>query len=171
MAEILFDLRPDHALYNTNLPWPLLIQLEGSNFTTPVLQFDDATAEYAFWPLRGIRYPGSGDLSIDIDWFAGATTGNVRWQAAVLAFTPNTDSGSLTTAVFDNSVEITATNLGATAGRLHRDTITIPTADNDDLALNDYMALRVARIGGNAFDTLSGDATLVKVALRYNDSN
>ena len=174
MAEIIHAFRPDHALFNVNLgAWPLFSIAENTNFSTPVLKFDASTSEFCFWPFRAFRYPGSGDVSVDIDWYpdAGSTTGNVRWQAGLMAYTPNTDTGAFTTSVGPpTGVEITANNLGATARRLHRNTITITAANNGGLALDDYANLRIARIGGNAFDTLTDDATLVAVALRYNDS-
>lgn len=141
--------------------------LDGTNFPIPVLAFDTATEEQAYWTWRALAY-GSGNLTIGLDWYAAtASSGVVRWGAQIAVITPNTDDQDIETKVFDTAVETNDTHLGTTNKRLHRLQFTL--SDIDGLAIDDWVALKIYRDVTDAADTMAGDALLAMLDVSYAD--
>jgi hypothetical protein len=166
MATVPREFHPDEAKFGS-AAFPQFIKNNGTNGPVSWLAYDAATTETAFWEFTALSY-GSGNLTLDIIWGAAtATSGVVRWEAAIAAITPETDSQDPETKAFATALTVDDTHLGTTAKRLMRATITISNLDS--LAANDEVWLRIARIGGNAADTLAGDAWLHRAILSYSD--
>lgn len=128
----------------------------------PVLDFDDASTESAmFGGVLPTGYAGGG-LTIEIYWTAtSATTGDVRWGAAIERMNTDLDSGSFA------SNQTTDTTCNGTSGIIAKTTITMTDgAQMDSLAAGEAFRLRIQRIGANAADTMTGDAELHRVVLR-----
>jgi len=129
----------------------------------PVLAFDAATAETAYWTLvapQGL----TGTLTLVISFImASATSGNVVWVAAVEAVTAAdaTDLDAVTSFDADNSA--TAAVPG-TAGYLQQVSITL--TNKDSVAAADYVRISIKRDAANGSDTASGDAYLLAAELR-----
>lgn len=167
MGTVARELHPDEAQYGS-AAWPQLLKNNGTNGPVRWLAYDAAATETAYWELTGLAY-GSGNLTLDIIWGAAtAITGVVRWEAAIAAITPETDSQDPETKAYATALTVDDTHLGTTAKRLMRATITISNLDS--LAANDEVWLRIARLGAHANDTLAGDAWLKKAVLSYSDT-
>lgn len=168
MSTVVQDLFPGpYALPASAFAAPAV--MAGAHFPLPVLRFDASTDEsvYLFW--RAHNY-GSGDLSIDLEWYAESeTTGDVVWEAAVAAVTPNLDAVDIEAKSFGAAATATDTHLGTTAKRLHRVTIALPESDLDALVAGDWCVLRIARDANAAGDTLAADALLARVLIHYSD--
>lgn len=143
--------------------------VEGSSFPVMSLAFDGATAETVYTAFRAASY-GSGNLTLTLNWYADSTTsGDVIWSAAIAAITPDTDSQDIETKTFATAQTVTDSHLGTTAQRLHTCAITITNLDN--IAANDWVALKLARSAADSGDTLNSiDALLVMAELSYSDA-
>jgi hypothetical protein len=140
----------------------------GTNFPVYGLFFDAATTESAYWMLRAVNY-GTGNLTVDLDWYADtATSGVVRWGVQITAITPDTDTTDVETDTLATAQTADDTHLGTTAQRVQRCPVTVTNLDS--LAAGDDVWIRVYREGGNAADTLVGDAVLVGIAVSYSDT-
>ena len=167
MASVYRELQPEQASY-LGSTFPGYSKVNGTNFPVSGLYFDAAADEAAFWKLQALLY-GSGNLTLDLEWYAdSATSGVVRWGGAIAAITPDTDSQDVETKAFATETTVDDTHLGTTGQRLHRCTITISNLDS--LAAGDVVWLRIRRIGSNGADTMTGDAILVKATLSYSDT-
>lgn len=142
-------------------------KVNGTNSPIPVLKYDAAATESAFFRFAAIGYT-SGNLTVDLLWHSqGATSGVVRWEVALAAVTPETDTGSIETKAFATATTVDDTHLGTTAARSMKATVTITGASLDSIADGDTCWLRVARVGGNAADTIAGDVLLDEVRVTY----
>lgn len=168
MATVFQSLLPAGSTPSNSNPATLTtINLSSASEPVPVLAYDAATAEFALWLIDARNY-GSGNLTLSIDWAANtATTGDVVWNAALLAYTSDTDSGALSGEAFGSVNAVTDTHLGTNAQRVMRCSITISNLDS--LSNNDLLWLRLSRDAANASDTMSGDAFLVMATLSYSD--
>jgi len=166
MANVVLELDPGAAqVLAAN--FPAFTRTAGTNFPVAALAYDAsaATDEAAFWSFRAINY-ASGNLTVDIDWYADtATSGDVIWDVQIAAITPNTDSQDVETKSLATVNSVTDTHMGSTGQRLHRCTVTVSNLDS--LAAEDDVWMRVARDGNNASDTLAGDALIAKVTVTY----
>jgi hypothetical protein len=148
--------------------FPAIVQANGTNIPVRGLAFDAATQEEVWFRLRAVNY-GSGDLTVDLDWYADtASTGDVVWGAALAAVTPNTDTQDVETDALATAATVTDSHLGTTGQRLHRASITVSSLDS--LAADDHVALQVYRDADNGSDTLTGDAILVALTVSYSDT-
>lgn len=139
---------------------------DGTNFPVSGLAYDATTTETAMWKWTPFGY-GSGDVTVDIIWYAAtATSGTVDWGAGMAAITPNTDTQDVTTKSWGTTQIVTDTHLGTTGKRLHLVTVTITSTDF--VAAGDECWLRVLRNG--AADDMAGDAILTSVRLSYSDT-
>jgi hypothetical protein len=122
----------------------------------PVYDFDDTTEEYVDVYCRLEGYAGGG-LTISWDWSAtSATTGDVRWGAAIRRVADDAeDIDSAQTYDFNEATDTTA----SASGERSRVTITFTDgADMDSLADGESFILRVRREPGDAADGMTGDA-------------
>lgn len=140
----------------------------GTNFQISCLDFDASTSESAFFFFRASAY-GSGNLTLDVDWYADtASSGDVIWGAQIAAITPDTDTQDIETDTFATANTVTDSHLGTTGQRLHRASITISNLDS--LAADDWVCLKVYRDAAAGGDTMTGDACLVGMNLSYSDT-
>ena len=139
--------------------------VEGTNFPIAVLRFPDAVTSETFFKLRAALYT-SGNLRVDIDWYAeSVNAGDVRWDAAIAALTPNTDDVNIEAKVLATAVAVTSPHLGGNVKRLHRTQLFIDQLDS--LAGEDEVFLRVRRLGADGLDTLPSEVRVTHIALSY----
>jgi len=147
--------------------FPALVR-NGTNVPVYGLAFDAATDEAAFWTFRAQNY-GSGNLTVNIDWYADtASTNDVVWGVQLAAITPDADTTDVEAKTLATANTGTDTHLGTTGQRLHRAVVTLSNLDS--LANNDNVWLRVYRDADAAGDTMTGDAILVLVTVSYSDT-
>ena len=167
MATVYQQLLPEEAQLLTST-FADLIKNNGTNFPIMCLAYDAALDEAAFWKFRAVNY-GSGNLTLDILWYADtATSGVVRLGGSISAITPNTDSQDIETDALATETIFDDTHLGTTGQRLHRGTVAISNLDS--LAQDDYVTMRIRRVGSNAADTMTGDMFLVLATVSYSDT-
>jgi hypothetical protein len=132
------------------------------------LAFDAASDEEAFFELIASEY-GSGNVTVDVHWYADtASSGVVRWGVSIAVITPNTDTQDVETDSFATEATFDDTHLGTTGQRHHQATITVSSLDS--LQADDYVVMRIRRIGSHANDTMAGDAILRRARVSYSDS-
>ncbi|MEU0469932.1 hypothetical protein ABZ215_38545 [Amycolatopsis sp. NPDC006131] len=166
MATVYQTLEPAGAQFLASA-FPALVK-NGTNFPVVGLAFDAATQENAYWAVRAVNY-GTGNLAVDIDWYAdSATSGVVRWGVQIAAITPDTDTQDVETKTLATAQTVDDTHLGTTGQRLHRCTVTVSNLDS--LAAGDDVWIKVYRDAGNAADTLTGDSILVAATVSYSDT-
>jgi hypothetical protein len=142
--------------------------VDGTNAPVSSLAFDASTAETAFAQFQAINY-GSGNLTLILDWYADtASSGDVKWEAALAAITPDTDTQDVETKAFATAQTVTDSHLGTTGQRVH--TCSIAISNLDSLAANDDAWLRIKRLSADAADTMTGDAQLLAARLEYSDT-
>jgi len=163
MATVYQTLTPGSADFLTSA-FPQLVR-SGASFPVTGLAYDASIVEAAFWPIRAVNY-GSGNLTVDIEWYAAmATSGDVVWAAQVAAMTPDADAQDIETKTLATANTVTDTHLGTVGKRPHRAVVTVTNLDA--LASQDDVWLRIARNAtGN---TMAGDAVLVMATVSYSD--
>lgn len=167
MATVYRELRPERATMKSS-GFPTTSKASGTNLAAFSLAFDPTTINEAFWCFPMIRY-GSGNLTLEIYWYAtSATTGTVRWGAAISAITADTDTQDILTDAFATELTVDDAHLGTTARRLHKATITISNLDS--VANGDVVVLRLRRVANHANDTMTGYANLRMMVLSYSDT-
>jgi hypothetical protein len=145
--------------------FPGLVQANGTSIPVMAYAFDSASEEALFFRFRASDYT-SGNVQVDLDWYADtATSGAVVWGAQLAAITPDTDTQDVETDALPTVTQVTDTHLGTVGQRLHRASITLTGAALDTLATGDHCVLRVARVSADAADTMTGDAILVSVSI------
>jgi hypothetical protein len=148
--------------------FPQLVKANGSNIPVTGYAFDASTEEAVFMDWRAVSY-GSGNLTVDIDWYADtASTGNIIWGAAIAAITPDSDSQDVETDSLATANTVTDSHLGTTGQRLHRCSITVSNLDS--LAAGDDVRMRIYRDADDGSDTMTGDAILTRVTVSYSDT-
>jgi uncharacterized membrane protein YjjB (DUF3815 family) len=137
----------------------------GTNYPVSGSAFADATTdEQIFTRWLAAQY-ASGNVSVLVDWYSrtGQTTGAVVWGAALSVLTPG-DAQSIEADAFATENTQTTTVTG-TARALTRSTITVSNLDS--LAADDSVELRITRRQSNGSDTMTGDAVIVGITVRY----
>lgn len=171
MATVTYELKPGEA-YFPGGSFGQYTQNAGTNFIVPVIAFDAAADEHAYWDLEGFNLGAAAtQIDVDIEWYgtAGVTTGSVVWEVALAAITPEVDTQDVETKAFATVGTVTDSHLGTTARRLHRATISLTGASLDSIAARDDVTLRIKRLGSNELDTMAGDAQLRRVVVSYSD--
>jgi len=160
-------LAPEEAAFLA-ASFPQFVKNNGTSIPVTGLAFDAAATENAFWKFEPINY-GSGNVTCDVIWYADtATSGVVRWEAALAAITPGVDNQDVETKAMAAATAVNTTHLGGVGQRLHKTSITITNLDN--VAAGDECWLRVTRLGDHAQDTMVGDAIVTSVRLSYSDA-
>lgn len=150
--------------------YPQIDVVAGSNFPVASLRFDATTQESIYFVFRAVNY-GSGNITIDIDWYADtASSGNCVWEAQISCITPDADSQDVETDALATLNYVQDTHLGTTGQRVHRASITLSNLDS--IAAGDFCTLKIARDadGTNATDDMTGDAQLLMVTISYSDT-
>src|ERR1700759_4996257 len=134
MANVIIQIDPLTArIPGTQMPTltSVVAATVGTNPSVLVYAFDGAgtTKQYLNFVFRASNY-ASGNLTVDIDfWMTGtATTGNVKWEAAIGCITPG-DAQGVTTDTFATATNATTTVSGTAKG-LVRSTITVSNLDS-----------------------------------------
>ena len=168
MATAYQDLRPGSALVPTT-GFAQILRNMGSSGPVEWFAFDATSPESAFWELEPFAYPVSNpNITVDVVWgAAAATSGVVRWSAALAAITPETDSQDPETKTYATAAVVDDTHLGTTAKRLMRATITLTGASLDSVTAGDEAWLKISRVADHANDTLTGKAWLHKVRFSF----
>lgn len=167
MANVRLDLDPETAVYLA-ATFPQYDKFNGTNFPVSGLRYDAAADEAAFWKIDAALY-GSGNITCDILWQAdNATSGNIVWETAIAAITPDTDSQDATTKAFATAQNVTDSHLGTTGKRIMIATITITNLDS--ITASDIVWVRIKRLGSNGSDTMANDAWLLQARLTYSDT-
>jgi hypothetical protein len=150
--------------YNAEFPAVNFPQITQIN-QRPVLAFDAATDETAYW--SSIAAQGlTGTITLIVSYvMASATSGAVRFQAQVEAVTDGDTTDLDATTSFDTANSAGATVPG-TAGHLDQLSITMTNADS--LAAADYYRISLNRDadGTSGTDDAAGDALVLLVELR-----
>lgn len=143
--------------------------MDGTNYPVPVLAFDQSTQESAFFYFVASDY-GTGDITVDIDWYApGVTSGDVGFVAQIAAITPNTDEQDVETKAFATGASVTDSHLGTVAKRPHRCSITISGASLDGVQSGDRVVIKLYRdvaVGSN----IAADVLVENIAVSYSDT-
>lgn len=167
MATVYLGITPEEAAFPTT-NFPALTRVQGTNFPVTGLAYDAATAESAYFDFLAVNY-GSGNLTLDIDWYAdAASSGAVVWGAQLAAITPDTDSQDVETKAFATAQTVTDTHLGTTGQRVHRASLTISNLDS--IADGDRLWLRLYRDAAAGGDTMTGDAILIGARVSWSDT-
>lgn len=167
MGTVYQVLEPGDALLpSTNPAAPVMVQ--GLNFPVPGLAFDATTQETAFFRFSARNY-GSGNVTVEVEWYADtASTGGVTFGASLAAITPNTDTQDIETKAFATENTASDTHLGTTGQRDHSFTITVSNLDS--LANGDDVTLRLRRVPADGSDTMTGDAVVTRAIVSYSDT-
>jgi hypothetical protein len=166
-VSVLFE-RPSDQFDPIGTVYPQSVRFAGTNFPVEGLAFDASVDEACVAKFKAKNY-GSGNITATLTWYGdSATSGVVRWGAAIAAITPESDTQDVETDSFATENTVDDTHLGTTAQRLHNATITISNLDS--IAADDIVFLRLRRVGSNGSDTMTGDAILVAVELSYSDT-
>lgn len=114
-----------------------------------------------FW-FRASNY-ASGNLTVDIDfWMTGtSTTGNVKWECAIIAYTPGDAQGRLADSFA--TATSTTTTVSTTAKGMVRSTVTVSNLDS--LAAEDIVILQIDRDPAN--DTCTDSAFIDWITVSY----
>ena len=146
---------------------PLAAEFPASNFPElrkvndrPVLAFDAATDESAYWSLVAPQGLTGTQVCVITYMMASATSGACRWQVAVEAVTDGDAVDLDATTSFDTANSGGATVPG-TAG--HIDQLSVTLTNNDSSAAADYYRIRINRDadGTSGTDDAAGDAYLL----------
>lgn len=167
MATVRQILTPEDAQFATS-SFPQFVRAPGTNFPVTGLAFDAAATETAYFKRRLAAY-GSGNLTLNLTWYADtATSGVVRWSGAVACITPNADTQDVETKAFATATDTDDTHLGTTGQRLHGHDVVISNLDS--AAAGDVVWIRLQRLGAHANDTMTGDSIFVEAELSYSDT-
>lgn len=159
---------PDAAVFQATNGADFL-QFNGTSCPITFLAYDGSFIEEAFWKLSAKLYgAGASGVTADLEWGAAtALAGDVVWEVALMAYTPNTDMGSILAESFGTPVAATTAKLGTSAQQIQLTTIALSGAALDALAQGDVAFVRVRRLATDAGDTMSGDAYLERVEVTY----
>jgi hypothetical protein len=127
-----------------------------------VLDFDAAVDESMVFAGVLPSHYGGGDLTIELHWAStSATTGNVRWLAAL-----EKASGADIDADSFGAASSATGAAAASSGTLTKTALSISAASAGNPAAGDALRLKVTRDADHAADTMADDAELWAVHLR-----
>ena len=132
----------------------------------PALAFDAATDENAYWSDTCPQgFTGTATCIISYI-MASATTGSVRFQAAIEAVT-DADATDLDATTSFDTANSAGDTVPGTAGYLGQFSITM--TNQDSLTAGDYFRLRLNRDadGTSGTDDASGDCYVLAVEMQY----
>lgn len=150
---------------------PLQAETPTTNFAAlayrnrhPVLLFDTATQEAAFFTTVLPRHYGGSGITVYVHWAAStATSGTVGWDVAferIGAAVQDLDSDGFATAQ-----TVTAATVSGTSGNVSITNVAVSDGANiDSIAVGETFRIRVRR--DVASDTATGDSELLAVELK-----
>jgi hypothetical protein len=126
-----------------------------------VLDFDAAADESVVFGAVLPAHYGGGDLAIELHWTStSATSGNVRWLAAV----EKTSGADIDADGFGTASAATAA-APASAGTLTKTTLNVSAGAAGNPAAGDALRLKITRDADDAADTMADDAELWAIHL------
>lgn len=130
-----------------------------------VLDFDDSTDEYAYFPGVLPRNYASGGVTATVIWLAtSATSGNVVWAVAWERHQDDATDLDADSFAADQTVTVAC---ASASGEPSYDGIAFTDgAQMDSLAAGESFRLRIYRDADNASDTLVGDAELLRIEVQ-----
>lgn len=141
---------------------PELVTIDGTNYDWRALNFDDTTSEYAAWQfIVPDTYPG-GSVEADIYWTSSTITGAVVWG---IDYGSVSNSQSVDALVGGGNSIIHTTD--PTAGDLN---IGSPFPDDPGWNIGDIGIVRIKRFANAPQDTMTGDAHLIGIRLKWSDT-
>jgi hypothetical protein len=143
---------------------PALTKRDGTNFPIEGYAYDTTTQEQVALKGRLVGYT-SGNITLDIDWYADtATTNGIVLGCQLACVTPgdaiNWETKSLATA----QVSATSNASGTSHGPV-RATITITNLDS--AAADDVFVIKLYRDVAAGGDTMAGDAILILATAQW----
>lgn len=131
----------------------------------PVLEFDDTTQEEGVFSSTMPRaYGAAASIDVILCWMADtAVTGAVVWGVAVERMDTSLDLDADSFAAAINSA---ATTAPGTSGQPLYTAITLTNAQADAISAGEMFRLKVARVVGDAGDTMVGDAQLLGIEVK-----
>ena len=136
-------------------------QVDGTNHSYYVLDFDASSDEAAFWQWTMPDSYDNGSIDITYYWEAGATSGDsiLCFQAKGLSANSAEDIDSaLSSAVCEtDTAQANANDLASMT----------ETNATSNFAAGEYATFKVFRDADTGGDTMTGDARLVKVKIEY----
>lgn len=128
------------------------------------LLFDATTDECATWQFVMPNNYASDPLIDIIFSMASGEANEVQFEAAIMCYTPTTDTADIATAGFSN-VAVGTTTVSATAGEAYLQTITLT---DDACAAGDQVFVVISTDADDATnDDATGDREVIGVNLRY----
>lgn len=161
-----FDMGSARLLTISGFAIPEYVNAAGTNFPVGGYAFDAAAIEAIYFQWRIVTY-GSGNLTLDFDWYTNNTTGNALINAAIAAQTSGTDTTSTLAKSFATANTVTVASR-TTANYPATGSLTISNLDS--LANNDWVTLRLFRDATNGSDTLTTDAIITTLRCSYSDT-
>ena len=130
----------------------------------PVLDFDAAAVEIAYFSgVMPSQYAGGG-ITVDVNWMAtSATSGDVVWGVSYEELDPNhndLDSDNFGTETTG------AGTANATSGKTTKTSLAISHANCGSPAAGDAFRIKLRRVATDGGDTMAGDAELVELGVR-----
>jgi hypothetical protein len=156
---------PDNS--TTNLP--AAIRRVKSSATAPSPHFIEA--QFADAAINGLHwsFPMPGDYAsapvLKAQLKSSVAGNNVRLDARIAAYTPDTDTTSLNAKALAAANLLTAAIPATTAERVTDADIALANADS--LAALDFVVIFFSRLGADAADTNTGVLKLVGLTLEY----
>ena len=134
---------------------------DGTNFTYPMLSFDDTTDESVYFTFPIDTFYNSGTIYFDIWWKGANTVNDVVWQVNLL--------GRIDDEVFDSALgtaNYIADTAKGTAHDIAKCTIEVSTTG---LVPSDFVILKLSRDADstNATDNFVGDALFLGMRMRF----
>lgn len=161
MATASIQLDPTGAiLYSTGQP--AAVTANGTNFPVSGKGFDDTSVEQIAFEFK-IPFYLSGNITVNLKWYAAATTGNVVWGAQLAAITAGDAQSMLTDGLATAATTTTAASTTSNGPKATQITITAV----DSAAADDSITLRIYRDAAAGGDTMTGDAILFEVEVTY----
>ena len=149
---------PAGAVFPASNP-PELVQINGTNNSYFVADFDKATDEKCDWHFTIPANWDSGNITAKIKYIANATTGNVMWVVSHkgISETESIDQALTDEAFSADTVDETANNL----------CIASKTFALTGITTGEWVILRLKRDADDAGDTLDADARLLEIVIEW----
>jgi hypothetical protein len=147
--------------------WAEYAATQGTNIDYIQYNFDKSTDEKIISPVFRLTNWNGGAITVRIGWKTVPIANDVMWVVSFLGrdtTTPEAWDAALTDHAF------AASTCPGTTLFLKETSLVIAGASLGELANNDAVVMKITRNADDAGDTLDGDASLLYVALEYNEA-
>lgn len=136
-------------------------QTDATNFSYFTVDCDPDADEWANWQFKMPQnYVNASNIQVDIYWEANDTSGAAKFNAGYVAVA----SGEAYDAASRTDVAGTASATAGTAYYLNTTTMTLTTPS---IEADDMVTLRILRDADDGTDTLTVDAKIIKVRVKF----